>query len=130
MSSLDGYELIRGDYYTATVSFTNQSDLVANHPLKVSGFQTAGYAPRFTVKKALNSDEALIEKVLGNGIEIINATTAILEIYPADTKDLKVPLDGLTLYYDFQFASTDGSRVYTMERGSFTITLDASIAAP
>lgn len=97
--NLDGAKLKRGDSYRFNVAISegtfNQGDIL-----------------EWVARKKIEDADPVIAKSSANGgVLLISTTEATVVILPSDTRPLT---KGLTLYWEFQRRSADGTEVDTL----------------
>lgn len=97
--------MVRGDSETIVVSVNNEDGSL--RPLK------DGDTIYFTVKKDAYTDEKALQKVITNFVD----GTALIEIKPRDTRDLRYR----PYVYDIQLTEADGTVTTIIPKSTFRV---------
>lgn len=127
--TLNGATLQQGDRIDfLRLTFSNRTSLEDGHPLKASGFSTAGYTVRFVAKPDITlADDGT--GVIAATLAVIDADNASLLLLPSVTSGINFGTKS-TIKYQWHAQVSDGSDyVYTLASGWFTLARDVAITA-
>lgn len=113
MAVEENLTITRGDYIKWKLTLKDENDAVYN---------ITDWTIYFTLKTSLKLPDlgATLQKTITSHSDAVNGET-IIELLNTETDDLNIG----TYYYDIQ-VKTKASKIYTVKKGTFTVTYDVT----